>query len=206
MDKPLLLVDFDRTLFDTGSFVEALWSAIADQYGVDKERQLARAKQFYEYRGQWYDYDFYRHVSTIPELPQDMAAFETTMHTRLRDDVFLFPDAAGLIDAIDAIVTFGNEPYQRFKLSFCPQLRGLTCHIIQTGKGDFIARQFGHQPTVLVDDKRLETELPPSVQFIHLDRSQREALIAHEAYASVNSLAVVASLHQENAYGRMKTL
>lgn len=206
MDKPLLLVDFDRTLFDTGAFVEALWSAISELYGVNKAHELTRAKQFYEYQGQWYDYDFYRHLSTIPEIPQNTSVFEAAIRTRLSGDDFLFPDASGLIDAIDAIVTFGNEPYQRFKLSFCPQLHRVPTYIIQTGKGDFIRQRFGERPAVLVDDKRLETELPPSVQFIHLNRGQAQALVVHDAYASANSLDIVASLHQENAYDRMKTL
>lgn len=206
MDKPLLLVDFDRTLFDTSAFVESLWSAIAKRYGVDKTRELARAKQFYEYQGQWYDYDFYRHIGTIAVIPKDIAAFEAAIHKDLGNDFFLFADALGLIDSIDAIVTFGNEPYQRFKLSFCPQLQPVPTHIIQAGKGDFILQQFGQRPAVLVDDKRLEAELPVSVQFIHIDRSQTEELTVHEAYTSVNSLDVVASLHQQNAYGRMKTL
>lgn len=206
MDKPLLLVDFDRTLFDTGAFVDALWSAIAVLYGVDKDGEIARAKQFYTYQGDWYDYDFFSHIGSIPTVPNDSVVLQNAVHKQLVGWDFLYPDASTLIDSIDAIVTFGNEPYQRFKLSFCPQLGHIPTHIIQTGKGTFIREQFGLRPAVLVDDKRLEHELPESVQFIHLDRSQKEEIVAHGTYSSVNSLAVIASLHHENAYDRMKSL
>ena len=206
MDKPLLLVDFDRTLSDTSAFIDFLWRSLAELYQVDGVAEQARSKEFYTYSGEWYDYDFFTHLAAISSVPEDVDTVMAAIRSRAEPDRFLYPDAQQLIPDIDAIVTFGNEPYQRFKLSFCPALSELQTHIIQSSKAEFISRQYGARPTVLVDDKHLENELPASVQFICIDRKQTEDLVVGPTCTSVNSLSVVASLHEKNGYDRMESL
>lgn len=185
--KAVQLFDFDRTLFDTARFVDWLWEHIALTYHVDGESEKQQATRFYQYEGEWYDYRFFDHLASISAITDPVEVFVERCRHAAPDD-FLFADVDEVLDEIDSILTFGNEPYQRFKLSFAPKLARTPSTIIQSDKASYVTQAYHGQPVVLVDDKRLETNLPPSARFIHLDRTQTEPLIAHETYTSIASL------------------
>ena len=121
---PVRLFDFDRTLFDTGRFVEWLWGCLAMTYGIDAAVEKQRAKEFYDYDGEWYDYRFFDHIASLPAIAEPVDDFCQRCRDNAPED-FLFPDAAGVLGDIDGILTFGNEAYQRFKLSFAPRLKDM---------------------------------------------------------------------------------
>lgn len=187
--KPLLLVDFDRTLFDTSAFVDWLWQAMEQVYGIDAAKEKERAKEFYIYSASWYDYLFFDHLRAIPQLSSsDLSEFIKRMQALPGTPDFLFPDGREILGRCDEIVTFGNEPYQQFKLGFCPELASIPTRIIQTAKAQYITANY-HQSVVLVDDKHLEDELPEWVVFILIDRSEETPVRRHrDNFYSVNSL------------------
>lgn len=189
------MVDFDRTLFDTSRFFDKLWSCIAETYAIDLKIERERAKTFYRYTTEnWYDYDFFTHIGSIDAISDDQVTFTARMHQSLGSIDFLFEDVMSLLPLIDAVVTFGNVPYQQFKLSFCPTLASLSIHIISEDKAKFIEREFGDQQVILVDDKHLEDDVSNTVRFIHLDRGQRLPIEEHGNYISINSLSSIPEL------------
>lgn len=188
----LLLVDFDRTLFDTDQFSQAWWQWLAKTYKVDAARELGRFEDFYTYVGEWRNYDFFAHIGDL-SLPQPVDEVLAAGRHALRGRDFRYADSS-VVDRLHAprdveLVTFGNAPYQQYKLSFCPMYdEGWVKHIIEEEKGDFIARTYGGRPTILVDDKMLAGSLPVTSEFIHLDRAQDRPVVIHDTYRSINSL------------------
>lgn len=193
----LLLVDFDRTLFDTGRFVTAWWQWMAAEYDVNPSEEIGRIEEYFNFVGEWRNYDFYRHLHDL-ELPGTVDEVCARGRAALQGESFLFPDAAAVVGLKNErsieIVTFGNQPYQSYKLSFCPELEGWSKHIIEVEKGDFIRDYYHERPTILVDDKMLAGTLPRTTRFIHLDRSQEEVLIPHNDYHSIKSLVSLKEL------------
>jgi len=184
-----LLLDLDRTLFNTGLFIEMLWPWIGSAYGIDVVEAKARSGDYVRYVGDMYDYDFFSHMTVLGIDAQQLmgrAQQELGKTSFVFDDVQLFLDSVQVF--APAILTFGNEPYQSFKLSFCPQLASLPVYSTLVHKNDYILEHWPNQPTVLVDDKFLAGSLPAATTFIHLDRSQAVPVIEHDIYCSVRSL------------------
>lgn len=189
-----MLVDFDRTLFDTERFVGVLWKTLGAHYGVDGMKELSRVQDFYYERGTVpLGYDFFSHLAAIKSIKDSETTVEAILRNSLRSEDFLFEDARSLYDDIDEIVTLGDRKYQTFKLSICPDLVGIRTHIIQESKAGFIKRQY-LRPTLLVDDKHHEHELPESCNFILINREQQDEIVNHGNYHSVRSLKYVTSL------------
>ena len=188
------LVDFDRTLFDTASFFDWLWRTLANAHGVDGSVEMSRAKKFYVHSGDWYDYKFFDHIATIPELqsiPRERLIEK--LHAATRPS-FLFKDAAGVIDSCDEIITFGNRDYQELKLGLCPEVSSLPVTIIQESKAQYIVSHF-KPPVMLIDDKHLEDELPEWVFFVLIDRQQSEPIVTHRPnFITINALRELTKL------------
>lgn len=181
-------MDLDRTLFDTNRFIERVWSYAGERYHLNVEIERLRAKQFYDIYGDSYDYRFFDHLRDCVGADFDQADFILSAKRTLSGQ-FLYPDVTPqLIDAIHAILTFGNKEYQMFKLSLCPELEGIDCHIVLEPKGAYISRTFP-MPTLLIDDKDLKGECVPPAYAIQIDRSL-EAEDAKEA-AVIKTLASV---------------
>jgi hypothetical protein len=160
----------DRTLFDTNRFVHDVWSLAGREYGIDAEAERQRTSSFYRYYGDWYDYQFFDHLAHAVGESFDRQSFIALAHRELRGS-YLYDDVTPeVIGLIDAILTFGNEPYQSLKLSLCPQLDGIERHIILAGKGKYIAETFS-VPTVLIDDKAIGAEILHPALFIRIDRT-----------------------------------
>ena len=201
MTKPLLLMDFDRTLFDTDAFFDALWRLVADEYGgIDADHEKARKGSFLTYVGDLYDYAFHRHAADVLGDRYEEAALDALVKQRLSGK-FLFDDATPeVIGTIDRIVTFGNEPYQRLKLSLCPEIEGIRTHIVHVPKGGFIAELFD-VPTILVDDKPIQSEINPPARFIWLDRSATADVGSDDGFVAISSLR-----HLDQAIGQVSQL
>ncbi len=183
-------MDFDRTLFDTDRFVGKLWEFIATEYGPQAAICRQDAKQYLTYVGDLYDYDFFAHLESIEAITDDDQAFVAKAKAALSDD-FLYDDARSVIPAIDTILSFGNSPYQEFKLSFCPELANIPTTLVLMPKGQYIKQHYDSRPTVLVDDKAIASEIEPPAMFIQLDRSQLAPAVQKEDYWLINSLEAV---------------
>lgn len=196
MTDRLLLIDFDRTLFDSGRFIAAWWSWLGQRYGLSAEQELSRIDDFYSYVGDWRNYDFMSHLASL-QLPTTVEQVMTDGRQALTGQDFLYSDARRLLarvaDREVRIVTFGNAAYQRYKLSFCGDLDHLPVDIIEEDKADYVTRRYGDRSVVLIDDKLLDG-LPSSIHFVHLDRSQARPIQHHGGHDSVNGLDQLESL------------
>jgi hypothetical protein len=191
--KSHVLVDLDRTLFDTGRFIDRVWTAIAKEYAVDSEYERQRSESFYTYYEDWYDYDFFNHIATISSIDSPQDEFEKRIRLHLTES-FLFADAIETLSLYDEILTFGNESYQRFKLSVCPELQHLPVTIIREMKADYITRHYNPH-VALIDDKNLASELPDWVDFFLIDREQQLPVVQHSTqFTSVSSLKELTTL------------
>lgn len=188
MPKPLLLMDLDRTLFDTELFIDRVWAYMAGRYGLNSQAEKVRAPEYFDTHGDSYDYRFFDHVRASVGPDFDKEEFIKGAKREL-SGLFLYPDATSdVLNLIDAILTFGNREYQLFKLSLCPELAGIEHHIVLEPKGAYIARTFA-AATVLVDDKDLSGEIKLPAHFVRIDRSEvsqgqpRDHLVIHSLEA-----------------------
>jgi hypothetical protein len=194
MNKPILFVDFDRTLFDTNAFTAQLWQSVNRRYDVDIELAKAESKAYFTYLGNLYDYDFFGHMRRITGLSD--AAIEAAVREDLAHQQFLYEDS----DAVFAwhraghdvrILTYGNEPYQRLKLGFTPAiLESLPVVIIRERKADYLASAHADQLGWLVDDKP-DQQLPAGFAEINLNRTAELPVARGSGYVIVNSLTHV---------------
>lgn len=187
MPRPLVLVDLDRTLFDTSTFFDEIWRLAHDIYGVDATAQKARAEEFFDWYDAGYDYRFFDHLAAAAGATFSKTALEDAARREFSDR-FLYPDVTDeVIGLIDAIVTFGGWEYQTFKLSLCPQLAHIAHHISLTSKAEYIARTFSG-PALLVDDKQLENEIMAPTRFVRIDRSLAKSDIASSVIHSLEDI------------------
>jgi hypothetical protein len=189
--KPLLLLDFDRTLFDTNVFRFTLWSALERLYGVDPEHEIEAARGFYSYNDELYDYNFFAHLSSL-DLG-DIEEVKSALHQALTGHRFLYQDAMSALNLQDKydirILTYGNAAFQLFKISLCPELAAIPVETTLEHKGEYLKTHHEGEAIVLVDDKNLHGELPGNARFIHLDRASERTIATLSGETTVNSLA-----------------
>lgn len=191
--QPLLALDFDRTLFNTNKFSDAIWRVIEGEFSISADEAKKLSEDFYTHVGKMYNYDFYSHLASLG-IHQEVV--NIVLHNRLDGEPFLYDDAAVVIDLGSAIqteiLTFGGIDYQQLKLSFCPELKGIPVTIVQEMKADYLSRHYIDRRVVLVDDKLL---IPPdfpklstNVEFVYLNRDATKTIVRHPEYIEINSL------------------
>jgi hypothetical protein len=197
MIKPILFVDFDRTIFDTTAFTTSLWRALVRQYSLDLEKTKEESKAYFTYVGSLYDYDFFGHMRQVTGL-SDMA-IGRVVQEGLAHQRFLFDDSDEVFAWQRAghdvrVLTFGNESYQRLKLSFVPTLvEKLPVVIIRERKADYLATAHAEQSGWLVDDKPNQ-HLPLGFKEINLDRTAELPVTPGPGCVIVNSLTHVRNI------------
>lgn len=189
LDKKVF-VDLDRTLFDTDIFVASLWLILQKKYGVDAEAEKKRAPKFYTYDGDLYDYHFFDHLKQLNIGNDEAITLEMTL--QLRNQFLLFNDVEEGLKVLDelgefTILTFGNERYQKFKLSCVPELTRYPVVTVQQHKKHFFSHQYT-DPSILIDDKDLGGSLPEQVEFYRIDRMQPLPVMDHKGYKSIRRL------------------
>lgn len=165
----LVILDFDRTTFDTHRYYQDFLAMVAEVRGA----AFAATMKTAESRSQYFDPFGY-----LQEQGMSYAAATATFrdfHKRRYggspEGSYLFPDAVQFIHHLadrpataTAIITTGTMQSQRFKLSLCPELSHLPHEIISGNKGVHIQQlldargavplggQF-YDRIVLVDDR-----------------------------------------------------
>jgi hypothetical protein len=171
-----IVLDFDRTLFDTQLFNEWLADEIAIRSGRSVGEVLKQAKEeFYVYNGDLYYYDIPGQIEAVfgSEAPKQLAAIKKKA---LSHKSFIFSDVQRLFGALQklgivTILTYGIDGAQQFKLSLCPLFIDTPVIIVQTPKGPHLAANFDStKRCIFVDDKDTHGELPDWVEFYHLRR------------------------------------
>ncbi len=163
-------MDLDRTLFDTDKFVKVIWDFAERYYGIDAAAERGKAPDYFTYHNEMYDYRFFDHLRAATGKKYNKEQFVSAAKTGLPGGYLYGDVTTAVIDLIDAIITFGNQEYQMLKLALCPGLKNIDSHYLLEPKGPYIARTF-KQPSILIDDKRLEGEILAPCTFVRIDRS-----------------------------------
>lgn len=188
--KPILFVDFDRTLFDTASFTTKLWESVSRRYNLDAEKAKTEGQAYFNYVGNLYDYDFFSHMRKMT------GSSDVGIADAVREDLaghdFCYPDSdepfAWADEGHDVrILTFGNEPYQRLKLSLAAEFMDLPIMIIRESKAEYLGWAHEAQQGWLVDDKP-DQRLPVGFKEINLNRTSDLPIAQQSGYVIVNSL------------------
>lgn len=217
---PLLVIcDYDRTLFDSGSFGSALIAAAKTAFDVD----LAGFRQNIQAASAGFGYEPFQDLARAGIA--ESAAFEI-LDQHLIQESFLFPDAGPFLGRLNSwqdvrvqIVTVGSPLYQKLKLQ--PLIRefpDIPVHIIPLNKGVWLEQQWTrteihksrpHQLTfhgqsyrgaVLVDDRAGSFEnLPYSsdIKGIHIIRPGAKYQDRHVRSTVVDGLEAASQLIQE---------
>lgn len=177
-----VFIDFDETLCDhlaMLSWIDATWekvyktpskhfSGTVDQHHtvIDEIHRLYRHRDHYALSGMVWEEVSVRMSEMIAEEGVDFCYPE--VHKALEVLVAAHDDVA--------LLTFGDEEYQLYKIQQCPLLRKLKLpvHVVAEPKRDYLARDFPETQGVLVDDKQ-PLGLPINWHHIWVNRSNREA-------------------------------
>lgn len=173
--------DLDRTLFNTGLFVERLLAVIAT---LDEVRDNAGDFQ------QLANTELFDPLGFLEQQGVERARIEQALRRSDIGSLFLYPDVPGAIARVarisgvhQAVLTTGTEATQRFKLALSPNLASLPQAVTQHNKGAVLEAMMSdegihyngrlYRRIVLVDDKassfaRLTPR--PNLRCIHLQR------------------------------------
>ena len=191
-DQPILFVDLDRTLIDTTRFAKACWQAIAAHFGIDFASAMAVVPDYYVKMGNLQYYDFERHIEDTVHLPPKQV--KETIRPYLREQHFAYDDANELASwqrHYDVrILSFGGVPYQTYKLSFMPDVDGVSADITLQPKGEYITQHYPGRHGWLVDDKH-NGDMPPGFQEIRLNRLASQPFTRQGSIVTINSLKYV---------------
>lgn len=169
MNRPLVYLDLDRTLFDTRKVIE-IWEELARHYPIDAKACAGERSKFYVWDGpKSYCHDFSKQLRSYG-IPAE-EAYKKLVESEIADGRLEFPYVNQLISTLTGlaevrVLTYGTDDYQRLKASLCPSLKDLEVVTMLQRKGDFL-RETG-ETCWLVDDKPLGKELPERVNFIQV--------------------------------------
>lgn len=152
MTKPLYILDFDRTLFDTTAFTADLRSVLHRSHRVPGDRFDQIMIRYLNPSGQLYDL-----AAEAAALAGITATeLQTLAANALAGRDYLFPDATDWLRRHQAdqlaIITTGHRNFQTFKLQFAPTLHHLPRLIIPDNKAQYVASQIsGQTPPFTLD-------------------------------------------------------
>jgi hypothetical protein len=176
--KPLILLDLDRTIFDTAQYVAEMPSLLM---GYTQKT----ASEISEYipsmlsgeRDKLHraDYDDFVHF-----LGMNFDEFSDAITGEAVMNHYLYDDAKYLVSWLKhnnldfEILTFGDPKVQQIKLSITPFLTGINASVIDTLKNAYIKNTLGNAISgVLIDDKP-DQQLPQGWTEIHIDRKAEQ--------------------------------
>ena len=146
MARRLTILDLDRTLFDSGRFLNDLLELLATRYDLDPAAFRASLADHRE--GDWYD--FHRHLAAVSSLKAAevvaLAKQELTGRNYLYADVLPWLEVAQTAGEELLIMTVGTPAFQTLKLAHAPALAQLPRQIVDRNKGYVIAAQLQSAP------------------------------------------------------------
>jgi hypothetical protein len=176
--KPLLLLDFDSTLFRTLDF----WQDFSEIFSMLKH---VPAEQL---QGHYFDYTvgdgLLRTVdydAMLADAKLTKGQVQEAVESKLRGKSYLYDDAKQLVAVLQelskqydvGILTFGQKDFQQLKIEHEPTLNGIPTFITLELKARYIAANFEAHPSgVLVDDKPGQS-LPSGWLEVHIDRTAK---------------------------------
>lgn len=172
MPEPLVLLDFDRTLFDTPRFMEDFYMLLTKEFGIDGQAARQTYPQAYVPVGGLQYYDFSVHMALLGAGADPVA---DAVRGKFGADRYIYDDVAGFLDAVHdtgsaaAIVTFGMHSFQRLKYDISPAVQGLPFNDVLTEKAEYIASAYAGRQGVIIDDRAVEA-LPSGFRHIWISR------------------------------------
>jgi hypothetical protein len=192
--KPLLLLDFDRTLFHTDRFWADFSRCLCEFTGIDSSQIFLEYEEYVSSKDKlrYIDYDNLIRRNNINH--QDIV--KKYKH-KLSSNDYMYEDAKRLIydhqhlsESLDfGILTFGQELFQSFKISLCKELEHTKAYITLLPKSEFISLYLPGIKGILIDDK-IGQNLPRNWTEVNINRksqSNKPRKISREIY-EINDL------------------
>ena len=176
--KRVLYIDFDETLFNHELFIQWISGQVSEKLHIDVSRYVNSFDEYHKAIDTIHRlYDHESHISETLGLSWD--EFLELAHTAVnqyRPDL-LYSGADQLVyDAIRsdefdtvAILTYGDNTYQRFKIGLCDQIKHVEVVVVDVPKREYLLKQTDEHG-VLVDDKG-PLHLPRNFKHAWVDRS-----------------------------------
>ena len=156
----LVVLDLDRTLFNTAQMYEDLTDMIASTWGTQVAQQMRSHEAASEHL------DPFKYLEEAHGITYDsvVSAFSTYQAQKYPDGhSYLYPDVTGLLAylrrrprTVVRIVTTGTELSQRFKLAISPELRGIGAEIISGNKGERLENAFSQAGAISLGGRHFE--------------------------------------------------
>ncbi len=153
----LVVIDLDRTLFDTARNFNDFMDMLKAVYGnelINKMKEVEATTQHFDR----FAYLQAHHGLRYGQLVADFRSFVS--RTYGENHSYLFPGATKLIAFLQQephthllIITTGSGQSQRFKLGLCPELAGLPHKIIGHNKGAALQAEFDAASAVSHDGR-----------------------------------------------------
>lgn len=197
--KYKLLLDFDRTLFDTHNFWIDLGALLSERYNLPSNWLKDKYPKYVLSRHdqQMVSFELLLNQSGIPG--EELASSITKMIKKKKSN-YLFSDAVEILEELDnfahdyevEILTFGDKQFQNLKAGPVELIKQIPIKIISEPKAMYIKREFSGYRGALIDDKP-DQQLPLGWIEINLLRSSRPRAVIYE---KTNNIYVVSNLLQ----------
>ena len=194
VQRPLLLLDLDYTLFNTDRFVQDLAQLVAPAAGIAAPVYRQQIPDYYEHNGMHLAH--YRFSQHLGALGLNKGFLEEKITPVMTGRDYTYPDVdasvrAFIRDGYDVrVLTYGEQSYQQLKLR-CAGIAGqLAADIILEGKGLYIGRRFPGRAGAIIDDKQI-TDLPAGVRAIYIDRTGTTAGRSRDLHEARQRLAAM---------------
>lgn len=193
--KPLLLIDLDRTVFDSDAFFEFVIATFTGEFSVpqqeiDKHLHLLAVGTANQLRYT----DF---AQLLKNLKIDSEVFYAHIAQSVTPNQFILADAVPFLEWAHnqnefelGILSFGQPEFQTIKIEISPLVSSLSRMIIMTRKNDYIFETFAERQGILLDDKP-DQNLPAGWTEIHIDRkadSHKKPLKINEGIWQITNL------------------
>lgn len=202
-----LLVDVDRTIFDTTRFMVSAWQAIGEEFNIDSAKALDDLESYYVYlteesgvekQQRLRYYDFGSHIEALTGRLRDEVV--AAIQGKLAEHDFMYPDTHSVIELVKttpglelSFVTFEQPWFQMVKrqqiFRVMPELKNYPWHVVQEPKGTYIARVMPGTRGWLVDDKA--EKLPENYKLIWLQRLNAKTITETNGITTINSLTAI---------------
>lgn len=185
-----LVVDLDRTLFDTNRFTHDVAETLEAAFHINARHFIHDIPNHYLQTGaNLRTYDLFAHTA---HLALDADAVEhcllSTLPARATPPSgYMYPDAPGFISFLQAapevqnlsILTYGDTRTQRIKFTLSQAVLGAIPSVItQSPKDVYLRTQHESGRGIIIDDKHIEN-LPPNFTHIFIDRETAAANAYH---------------------------
>lgn len=171
-DRPTVLLDFDRTTFDSNRFYIDALAVLERRFGVNARQMAADYTQHCEWRNGIRFYDLLSHTEALGiagEIAGKVISDGLAGRNYVYDDVVPFLAFVQTRASRVEIVTHGLPRFQELKRRLAPAISLLPFHPIVVPKADFIAETYPGAHGLMIDDKMVEG-LPAGFRHIWIDR------------------------------------